>query len=235
MAVMAENEAVKKCVEKIPDKSKLIIVNNWDNVQMTEQCELLAKEGAEVINHPENIGCGPAMNVGLRRIAEEGLDYCVVLSPSALFKNSIQDFIDIIDATEKKQSEYYYLTVANLLTDLHAFAVTKRCVEEVGLYDENFFPVYYDDTDYGYRMSLIKAPRFLCRPDRISQDLGGGLKSDQNAFRLYWENVNHIHDYYVRKWGGEATQEIYKTPFNNPNLTIKDWTTEEDKIFRKFW
>lgn len=232
---MAENEAFRRCVEKCPDKEKLIIVNNWDNVEMAEQCEALEKQGAEVINHPENIGCGPAMNIGLRRINEEGLDYCVVLSPSALFKNSIQDFIDIIDATEKKQSEYYYLTVANLLTDLHAFAVTKRCVEEVGLYDENFFPVYYDDTDYGYRMSLIKATKFTCRPDRISQDLGGGLKSDKNAFTLYWQNVAHIHDYYIRKWGGEATQEKFITPFNDPTKTIKDWTVEEDKIFRKFW
>ncbi len=232
IATMAENEAFRKCVEKCPDKEKLLIVNNWDDVQMAEQCEELEKQGAEVLVHPENIGCGPAMNVGLRRIESEGLDYCVVLSPSALFKNSIQDFIDIIDAQEKKTKEYYYLTQANLLTDLHAFAVTKRCVEEVGLYDENFYPVYYDDTDYGYRMSLIKAPRFLCKPDRISQDLGGGLKNNQKAFDLYWKNVNHIHDYYVRKWGGEASQEKFKTPFNDPTLTIKDWKTEEYAIYR---
>lgn len=232
IAVMGEAEAFRKCVEKCPDKSKLIIVNNWNNRDVFDQCQELEKQGAEVQYHPENIGCGGAMNVGLKKVVEENLDFVIILSPSALFTNSVQDFVDIIEETEKKESNYYYLTVANLQTDLHAFAVTRKCIDEIGLYDENFYPVYYDDTDYGRRMQLANAHRTLCTPPRISQNLGGGLKSDQLAFDLYWANVEHIHDYYIRKWGGEHTQETFTTPFNDPTKTIKDWEREESKIIK---
>lgn len=232
IAVTAETEKFKNCVSKCPDKSKLVIVNNWHNNEVGALCNEYFKQGAEVQWYRNNLGCGAAMNIGLRKIESDGLDYVIILSPSALFTNSIQDFVDIIEEREKKEKNYYYLTVANMKTDLHAFAVTKRCVDEVGLYDENFYPVYYDDTDYGYRMSLIGAQKTLCYPPRISQDLGGGVKSDEGIFNLYWVNVNHIHDYYVRKWGGEHTQELFKTPFNDPNKSIKDWTLEEDRIIK---
>jgi hypothetical protein len=233
IGVIAETGAFRNCVSKCPDKGKLVIVNNWDDKNIAKQCRELEKQGAEVHWHPEDIGCSGAMNVGLKKIDSEGLDYCIILSPSALFTNSIEDFVKIIEEEEKKAKNYYYWSVANFKTDCHAFAITKKCVDEVGLYDENFYPVYYDDTDYGYRMGLIGVAKTPVEPLRISQDLGGGLKNNKRAFDLYWANVNHIHDYYVRKWGGEAGQEIFKTPFNNPNLTIKDWTLEKDKIVWK--
>lgn len=235
IAVTAEIEAFRKCVSKCPDKSKLVIINNWTSAPVEYLCKQLESEGAEVQRYPKNLGCGASMNIGLRKIETDNLDYVIILSPSALFTNSIQDFVDIIEEKEKMEKtekNYYYLTVANKLTDLHAFAVTKKCVDEVGLYDENFYPVYYDDTDYGYRMSLIGAWRTLCHPSRISQDLGGAVKSDPAIFDLYWKNVNHIHQYYGRKWGGEHTQETFKTPFNDSTKTIKDWIIEEDKIVR---
>lgn len=232
IAVTAEYEKFRMCVSRCPDKSKLIIINNWTHPGVEFICKDLEKQGAEVQRYPKNLGCGPSMNIGLRKILSENLDYVIILSPSALFTNSIQDFVDIIEKQEKTEKNYYYMTVSTYKTDLHAFAVMKRCVEEVGLYDENFYPVYYEDTDYGRRMGLIGAVKTLCYPARTSQDLGGGVKHDKALFDLYWSNVNHIHDYYVRKWGGEHTQETFKTPFNNPNLTIKDWKTEEDQIVR---
>jgi len=232
IAVMAEVEEFRNCVSKCPDKTKLIIVNNWNNKDVKKQCDELANQGAEVYHHPENIGCGPAMNIGLRSIYTQGLDYVIILSPSALFTNSVQDFVDIIEEREKTEKNYYYLTLGSYQTDLHAFAVTKRCVDEVGLYDENFYPVYYDDTDYGYRMSLIGAEKTIVTPPRICQGLGMGVGKDPKIFAHYWANAGHLVDYYRRKWGGDHTKEWLKTPFGNPNLTIKDWTREEDKMIK---
>jgi glycosyltransferase involved in cell wall biosynthesis len=229
---MAEQDEFRKCVEKCPDKSKLIIVNNWSNENVKEQCLELEKQGAKVHWHPENIGCGPAMNIGLRAIGEEWLDYVIILSPAALFTNSIQDFVDMIEEREKTEKNYYYMTIGTYLTDLHAFAITKRCVEEVGLYDENFYPVYFDDTDYGYRMSLIGAQKTIVKPDRICQGLGMGVSKDPRIFKHYWANAPHIADYYIRKWGGEHTHETFKTPFNDPTKSIKDWVREEDKMIK---
>lgn len=232
IAVMAEVEEFRKCVEKCPDKEKLIIVNNWNNSKVKDQCDVLSKQGAEIHSHPENIGCGPAMNIGLRAIGRDNLDYVIILSPAALFTNSVQDFVDIIEEREKTEKNYYYLTIGSYQTDLHAFAVTKRCVDEVGLYDENFYPVYFDDTDYGYRMSLIGASKTIVRPQRICQGLGMGVSKDPRIFQHYWANAPHIKDYYFRKWGGDHTQETFKTPFNDPNKSIKDWEREESLMIK---
>lgn len=233
IAVMGETEAFRNCVGKCPDKSKLVIINNWDNEDIANRCRVLEGQGAEVHRHPENIGYSGAMNVGLRKIESEGLDFIIGLSPSALFANSVEDFVKAIEKGEEREKNYYYWSPANFKTDMHAIALTKKCVEEVGLYDENFYPIYYDDCDYGWRMGLIGATKIVVDVPRTSQNLGGGLQSDKRAFNLYWANVYHIHEYYIRKWGGDHTQEKFETPFNDPNLTIKDWTIEEDKIVRK--
>ena len=105
-------------------------------------------------------------------------------------------------------------------------------MDEIGLYDENFYPVYYDDTDYIRRMKLKGVEKTRCFPPRISQTLNGAVHSDPAIFDLYWSNIGHIHDYYIRKWGGDYMQETFTTPFNDPTKTIKDWIIEEDKIVR---
>jgi GT2 family glycosyltransferase len=233
IAVMAEAEEFRKCVEKCPDKSRLIIVDNWTNEDVKAQCLELEKQGAKIHWHPENVGCGPAMNIGLRAIGEEGLDYIIVLSPAALFHNSVQDFVDIIEERERKEQNYCYLTIGSYQTDLHAFATMKRCVEKVGLYDENFYPVYYDDTDYIYRMKLAGVAKTVIYDKiRICQGLGMGVGRDKRIFAHYWANTGHIQDYYVRKWGGPPASETFETPFNDPNKTLKDWTREEDLMIK---
>ena len=35
------------------------------------------------------------------------------------------------------------------------FIATRSLVERIGLYDENIFPVYYEDTEYLWRMNLL--------------------------------------------------------------------------------
>lgn len=233
---MAEVESFRKCVEKCPDKSKLVIVNNWTNPEIATQCDEFEKLGSEVHRHPENIGCSGAMNIGVNKLGE-GLDFVIILSPSALFTNSVEDFVRVIENTERIEKNYFYWSIAkeNLAqpgtrTDMHAFAITKRCFDEVGNYDENYYPVYYDDADYGYRMGRIGATKTPVDIDRISQDLGGGVGKDKKIFDLYWANVNHLHDYYVRKWGGEIGNEKFTHPYNDEKLTIRDWKLERDLI-----
>jgi len=232
IAVTAEEEKFRRCVEKCPDKSKLVIINNWNHEGVGKFCNELYHEGAEIQWYPHNKGCGPSMNIGLKKIVDENLDYIIILSPSALFTNSVTDLADIVEEREKTEKNYYYLTQGTYMTDLHAFAITRRFVDEVGYYDENFYPVYYEDTDLCYRMKLMGIQKTMVYPPRICMDLGGGIKHDKNLFNLYWQNVPHIHDYYVRKWGGEHTLETFTHPFNDPTIGINEWKLEEDKIIK---
>lgn len=229
--VMAEVEEFKRCVNKCPDKSKLIIINNWDNEEIANYCSMLEEQGAELHKHPENLGCGPSWNIGIRKL-QQTLDYIIILSPAALFTYSVEDFADIVEKMEAEAPGYFYHSIGTYKTDTHAFAITRRCYQEVGLFDENFYPIYFEDTDYQYRMKLIGKEKTPVHPPRICQGLSMGVGKDKRIFDLYWKNIDHIHDYYIRKWGGDHNQEKFKTPFNDPNLSIKHWSLEEDKIIR---
>ncbi len=234
MAVMAELPQFKNSLAKIPDKSKMVIVNNFDHDGVSEECRRLETEGAEVHWHPENMGCAAAMNVGINML--DHLDYVIVMSPSALFANSVQDFVDVIEGTEKIESNHIYWNpatenqqVAGVKTDMHCFAWTKRCFDEVGNYDENFYPVYFDDTDLCRRIDLIGVTKtYAVGFKRYSQTLNGACKSNPRIMRHFQENASRIHDYYFAKWGGEPAFEVFETPFNDPNLTVKDWSFNYD-------
>jgi hypothetical protein len=40
------------------------------------------------------------------------------------------------------------------------FAINRACVDNVGFFDENFFPAYFEDNDYHYRLTRIDPSKF---------------------------------------------------------------------------
>lgn len=97
------------------------------------------------------------------------------------------------------------------------FILPKQTFEEVGKFDEEFYPAYFEDNDYAYRMKLagleiMKVPFMLPQVHRVSQTMekesGIGYDEISQGFR---KNKKR----YIEKWGGEPGEEKYKTPFNS--------------------
>jgi hypothetical protein len=108
------------------------------------------------------------------------------------------------------------------LTGFSLFALMPEiAINRVGFFDEEFFPAYYEDSDYHYRMILsdqrfINSKNPLCevgvnnKPSNtlnsaslnksLKDKIENGLKSNKKR--------------YLEKWGGLPHKEIYKTPFN---------------------
>ena len=93
-----------------------------------------------------------------------------------------------------------------------------QAFDEIGLFDERFYPAYFEDDDYLYRMKLAGYPDLL----RISQmDLEIGGKAGQSSveanedlrkqIELGYEN-NRV--YYEQKWGGPPMFELFTKPFD---------------------
>lgn len=224
MPVTSEAAAFRVSTTKIPDKSKLVVVNNWDNSDVAAHCKELALEGADVRWHPENLGCAPSFNIGVKMLEEPDIDYVIIMVAACLFHNTIEDFVRIIEKREENESNLYYLTTGPYKTDLHCFAVTKKFRQLVGLYDENFWPVYYEDTDLGRRMQLLGLYKTTLRDDiRTSQGLSMACAKDPRILQLWSINSTRVTSYYRNKWGGDHTQETFKTPFNDPNCGINEW------------
>lgn len=90
------------------------------------------------------------------------------------------------------------------------FAQAPACTQAVGYYDESFYPAYYEDTDYAYRMRLSGFPRHNVHVETTHV----GSATIKAAPHL---NVGRSGAYYHAKWGGAPGHERWRQPFDgNP-------------------
>jgi glycosyltransferase involved in cell wall biosynthesis len=226
MPVATNPELVTQKLRDVPDLTKLVLVNNFDNPKVLEQCRIARDEGAEVYYYPENLGVATSWNIGLSKL-EGNVDFVIFLSVSVVFERPLQHFIDFIMDAEMKEGNCRY--VASSRAMMHCFAHTQLGLTLGGYFDENFWPAYYEDTDY-CRRSLFNGVQervVLCNLDDVVHSKASSLTmKEPRLLRLLQANAGRIHKYYLRKWGGEHLSEKYTRPFNNPNTDINEWIVE---------
>lgn len=105
------------------------------------------------------------------------------------------------------------------------FLITPEYFELVGKFDENFVPAWYEDND-SHRRATLAGLREVCSTACDSVHIGGvSTHMIENN-----PGSGESQRYYIEKWGGIPTthpqnvqKEHFLTPYNDPNLTIKDW------------
>lgn len=107
--------------------------------------------------------------------------------------------------------------------DFSAFMISRMTVERVGEFDEGFYPAYFEDNDFHYRINLagLKAVTY---PPAMFYHYGSGT-SNENKISEAMRGVQfeRNHAYFREKWGGDSTNETFRKPFNDESKTIK-WT-----------
>lgn len=177
----------------------------------------LLKNMLVVDNTEDNKGAATSYNIGAKRVLEEKLDWLITLSPSTRFgPKGGTDFVNFLERFKS-----YWVVESALPVGWHFIAWNRKMFERIGLWDENFWPVYGEDADISYRILTaieedgLKEKWAVFPTDAWVTMQGysahkGGVKFDQTA----------IWDYYIKKWGGRSGHEIYKKPFNNYPI---DW------------
>lgn len=91
-----------------------------------------------------------------------------------------------------------------------SFAIRKQTVQKVGYFDEQFFPAYFEDNDYSYRMEQnkikIQHDHFF-EPEIFRKSMS--VSKDQSINDNFMKNS----EYYIQKWGGKPGEEKYFAPF----------------------
>jgi GT2 family glycosyltransferase len=85
----------------------------------------------------------------------------------------------------------------------------------VGRFDEEFYPAYYEDSDYLYRMKLLG----------LFQGVDAKLNpKDARVSQTYEKSPEFVNDAmkysrlrYIEKWGNIPLLETYKIPYNGEN------------------
>ena len=155
-----------------------------------------------VIEKEKNIGVGASWNVLCDEIFKES-DCSIILNDDIYLGKKTADINTLI---EKKSSQFITAT-----PDWCAFIISKSIFNKVGRFDECFFPAYYEDNSYAYRMKLkgvshLKTPYLNPEIYRVSQS----LEKDKSLFEYRLKNKQ----LYLDMWGGEPEREKYKKPFN---------------------
>jgi GT2 family glycosyltransferase len=99
----------------------------------------------------------------------------------------------------------------NSFCNWSSFILNVDWYKKIGCFDESFFPNYFNDNDYCYRMRLLGLERlntsFL---DPVIYRNSMSISKDpslNNRFLEYRQN-------YINKWGGLPMEEKYLTEFN---------------------
>lgn len=176
----------------------------------------LEQHGARVLYVPENLGVNRAWNIALRERHEQTLG----CSTSVRFLDGFKAFVR---EWERGCNAWGGLTSLGW----HLISMGRALIDELGLMDENFYPAYFDDTDYCCRLKLANLhsgagaesgnlPRIRCRVEAA----GIALALKANCFHARFDMLL---DYYRRKWGGDPGKETFTHPFNDPTKPLSYW------------
>jgi hypothetical protein len=157
-----------------------------------------------------------AHNLGVKRAFQEGCDYIMYIADDVIpapgdMENMLSKLID-----DNLWVCYAWPGYEGSMAGGYCFyAAGREVFNTIGYWDEDFYPAYFEDNDYEYRIKLVN-------PEKIGQSIVMGQhlssvtlnrmnREDQMDFQNKFEQMKTR---YVQKWGGLPTQETYTTPFN---------------------
>lgn len=183
-----------------------------------------------------------AWNDGFDRAAKDGCKYILICNDDILFAPETIDYM--VQEYKRLKSEKVILICANnivgqlnrpedILTmsqnyapgevndhpSYACFLVEDDFFTKVGRFDENFWPAWCEDQDshqrivaLGYRAVSSTAAAFV-HIGQVTTNLLGNNDSSQSV------------NYFIRKWGSHnpTPPQAYAHPYNDPNLSPKEW------------
>lgn len=245
MPVYNQAEYTKKALDSmmlIEDETLLIVDNNsTDNTQ-----EVIAEENKKrdifATKNDINIGVAGSWNLGLDLgFNDLHVSKVILLNNDILLKkNTLVTIERDLDspgiglATAKNVSgevadeqAFFDLPEARTVVfketpDFSCFGINKTCFDLVSYFDEAFYPAYFEDNDYHYRMRLADL-KAVSNYGNCYWHYGSRTKQtspviDEYIKYRYAENEA----YYLAKWGGKPGEEKYTVPFDGKAYDMKE-------------
>lgn len=171
-------------------------------------------------NWNNNLGVAASWNMFINQAIEDNIDLLFIVNDDALFEPG--SFWKAVNAWASRKPEDCILMTCHCshaedqfypdMADFCCFAFNPRQLKaEIGLFDENFYPAYFEDNDMMHRIKISSFKYYLY----------GGLKCwHEGSKTQFWAGRDNPvvdspafeknRDYFNAKWGnGEFTK-----PFN---------------------
>lgn len=199
----------------------LLIIDNSQDGWAKANAEQGQYGAVRVYRDPDghNLGTARSWNVGAREVIDRGLDYLVIMSAAMQFGPELH-------CTWVWQMETFWGSHV-IEADGHSWhliAFHRSVLNEVGLFDENFYPAYFEGIDYGYRMRLLGLEGGFRRVWVNALSQGSALTVGQSGGPSC--PAGPLLEYYAAKWGGPKGEEAFTVPHGDPNFTLDYWVQE---------
>jgi len=215
-----------------------------------EECEKLS-ERDDVIYYPycENRGLSKSWNEGLVNAYKDS-DYVIIVNEDNIFlENSIDRLIETAQTTDG------YIILPENGASIEACLITKKCINEIGYFDQNFYPFGFENHDYFLRLKYSLKKDYFdfvthAKGSLIKHDIRGASNYEKilNEHMEKWKN--HTRAHFHKKWGKLTYRELiemkyneivkekitYIHPFNNKKndlcITVDNLETPYDDEFK---
>ncbi len=130
-----------------------------------------------------------------------------------------------------------HINYVNPFRAFDIFVWTRKGVEEFGLFDENFYPAYYEDWEMRLRFEIGGADEHVLFDESFPIKHGKPYPAGDAYMNMLkkFDPINR--DYFMRKWGVIGDKNpVFKTPFNIA-IPISFWSIQEPRMeeMRKIW
>jgi GT2 family glycosyltransferase len=191
-------------------------------------------------------------NLGINQAIRKGADYILVVNDDILFSpwtidglvsyfESADDSIAIVTGHNvrgqiENPDDIFswpcpeFPNVDEEHPDFACFMIKPSTIENIGNFDENFTPAYFEDNDYHRRINLLG---YKARFTASAPYYHYGSRTQNNDSNIpvvppFAFELNRA--YYINKWQGDVGSETALHPYGNESLSPKHWIDENGNL-----
>ncbi len=223
-------DLLARCLAAIDFPAEGVIVNNnaVDAGFRAELHNLSSSYRFRVLDQRRNLGVAASWNLIVRTARQAGHRwYFIGSNDTFLHPGSLAAAVGM---SKEPDAAVWCLHIVNF------FLINEETIARVGYFDENFYPAYKEDQDYLYRCGLAGV-RVVTVPGAGADHVGSAtihsnpVYAARNRDTHFNWNLNH----YRAKWGGDAGQETFRHPYNDPTRDHRWWPDPGDSIEARDW
>lgn len=186
---------------------------------VVDACEKLARDPqVHWYDYRVNRGLARSWNDGWEAAQREGAESVLIASDDAYAGPG--DLYRLVHAAQLNPDVYKvsgkgYDERENRIQDQHfSLAVINPIAWSlVGNFDQNFWPIYFEDRDW-YRRAELAGLQAMCIEGTHIYHAGSKTLYTATDMETHHRRFRANEAYYVRKWGGRLGEETFTRPFN---------------------
>jgi len=188
----------------IPSLQKYLIDFKGIDIHVVDNGKQGIRENVHIYEPQVNLGVAASWNYLCKKIFETH-DYALLINDDVYLGYGTQKVEEII--------QKYPNSLVQSHISWSVVLISKSLYKYVGDFDERFYPAYYEDSDYLYRMKLLGIRHHAdieLNPEtiRISMTYEKAPDFVNNSMKINRER-------YIEKWGGVPLLETNEFPFKS--------------------